>query len=81
MSSEVLTSGMTAADLTARLERLAGLPRQLFHMELTEQDVQPKGALKKTQLDDIINKVNVQEGLAKLSMLLHHKVFLSLIHI
>jgi len=52
-----------------------------FTSELAELDVELKEALRDTQLDDIIDLVNVQEGLARLSelssMLLHHHVFVS----
>jgi hypothetical protein len=81
LALEVLASGRTAQDLTSRFEQLGGLPRQLFHKELAELDDKLEEALKETKLDDIIDKVNVQEGLTKLSklssMLLHYNVFVS----
>lgn len=81
LANEQLASGMAEQDLTARFEELGGLPRQLFHKERAELDDKLEEALKETKLDDIIDKVNGQEGLTKLSnlssMLLHYNVFVS----
>ena len=79
--NECLTIGMLEQDLITRFEQLGGLPRQLFHKAEAELDGKLEKALKETKLDDIIDKVDTQEGLTKLSklssMLLHYNVFVS----